>query len=525
MEQLTEFIESSKGELESRRPTLEEIQKKILNFLDDHFIRDKGMSNVIIQGRVKGTSSLSEKIVRKRYADRYDNDHEKFINELPDLVGIRLLCLLLEQEKTVFENIQTTFSEHDGNSFYSIPELVGTKNNLLVNHTNQPEKQQNQKEIFRLSCKWINEEDQVIHVEFQIKSLINMFWGEIEHMLFYKNYTYMIGSEFYSDMMNSIFKSLVSIDSQMQLMSLQLSHRTKEDQLREMKQMFAKLMYNMFFEKFREELIDIEVDLREIYDLIVQIEFKDVPSLARAQSTMTKILTLVYDRTQFTNDLFVFDEYIPGQTILREERKGLGVTLGELSKSNDVYWTAFIGLYKFFTNKHASTEIIDSLVNDLMFFYSRFDSIFDPDDEGTVGKIIVKKGIEMGIVHAFSFYKKLDYFLVDVYQGKIFIELHVYLKSIKDRFITLSPEEVQKHGELNILNVLMYACSLKITSIVEKKIGIEYLTELYTFLNGKEISGILFDLVKLEGFVSEEQELLSEQVLTLFVQETNGEED
>lgn len=525
MDQLNEFITLSKEELERRRGSLEGINKEILNFLEENFLKRISYKNVMVQGRVKGSSSLSEKIVRKRYADRYQNDHVKFISELPDIIGLRIVCLLLEQEKKIFSAIKSTFSEAVDAKYYSIPELKGSNNNLLINHSNQPEPQKNGKPIYRISCKWITNSGEEIFVELQIKSLINMFWGEIEHMLFYKNYTYMVGSDFYEKMMDSIHKSLVAVDSQLQLMSEQLSKKSQSDQLLETKQMFAKLMYNMFSEKYKEELIDIEVDLREIYDLMVQIEFKDVSSLTRAQSIMSRLIVNIYNNRDFTSELFEFEEYNVGETILKDERKAFGLILGNLSRSNDIFWISFIGLYKLFVQKSTTTEIIDSLANDLMSFYSRFDSIFDVEDEDNPVKQMIKKGIEIGIIHAFGYYKKLDFFLTNVHQQTIMLEIHKYMKSIKDRFLTLSQEEINRHGEVNIVNVIMSAVSIKITSIIENKIGIEYLSDLYNILDGKEISGIIFNIEKLKERAEMQKELGIDDMEELFVTENKGEEE
>ncbi|WP_164855094.1 hypothetical protein [Peribacillus frigoritolerans] len=525
MKQLNEFITLSKQELEKRRSSLDEINKKITSFLDENLVKQISFQNVMVQGRVKGSTSLSEKIVRKRYADRYENDHKRFISELPDIIGLRVVCLLLEQEKIIYSTIISIFTEQVDEKYYSIPELKGSTDNLLVDHSNQPEPQKNGKPIFRLSCKWLDSSGEEVLVELQIKSLINMFWGEVEHMLFYKNYTYMIGSDFYKEMMNSIYKSLEAVDSELQLMSQQLAERTSEEQLDEMKQMFAKLMYNMFSQKYREELIDIEVDLREIYDLMVQIEFKNVPTLSRAQQVINRLITNTYNYHDFNNNLFEFDEYNLDETILKKERRLLGLTLGSLSQSNDVFWISFIGLYKMFAQKSTITEVIDTLSNELMTFYSHFDAIFTTEDEGKPGKPIIKEGIEVGIIHAFSHYRKLDFFLTNVHQQKIVVDIHKYLEEIKDRFLNLSKAEIDEHGEKAIINVLEAAVSIKVMSIIESKIKLEYLNDIYSMLREKEFSGIIFDLSNIKKRIDLQKDLVIEEIEYLFVKEKKREEE
>ncbi|MNW51484.1 hypothetical protein D3C74_289700 [compost metagenome] len=528
---LSEFISESKQVLDKQREELErELKDKILGFVEENILSKINNSNPLLQGRVKGTSSLSEKIIRKRYADRYKNNPTKFVSELPDLIGLRIVCLLLEEESSIFSSIETLFSEAVDGTYFSIKELKGSNNNLLINHSNQPERQVNDKDIYRLSCKWVTENGLEIFVELQIKSLINMFWGEIEHMLFYKNYAYLVGSSFYTEVMKTIHSTLVTVDSQLQIMSLQLANKTQEEQFIEMKQMFAKLMYNMFSGNFKKELLDteIEVDLREIYDLMVQIEFRGISTLSKAQSIMSGLVTKVYSNHKFTKDIFQFESYNAGESILKEERKEFGKLLDELSKSNDIYWIAFMGLYKMFQEKPTHTELIDSLANNLMSFYSGFDAIFELLDEGKPGKEIMKKGIEKGIIHVFSSYKKLVFFITNTNQQTALLHTFNYAKSIKDRFLSLTDEEISRHGITNVVITIKAAVSLKVISKLEKKIGIEYLSELYTLLKDKEISGLLFDLNKFKSLISAGKEIKtdSEALVELFVTEkNNGEEE
>ena len=50
----------------------------------------------------------------------------------------------------------------------------------------------------------------------QIKSLVNIFWGEIDHRVLYKNFNYMITEDFIRSIMFSIKANLSMIDNQLQ---------------------------------------------------------------------------------------------------------------------------------------------------------------------------------------------------------------------------------------------------------------------------------------------------------------------
>ncbi|WP_046228168.1 nucleotidyltransferase family protein [Paenibacillus dauci] len=526
MDELLEFISMSEKQLNEKQVSLENEKIKILTFLEKNLYEQDHFKNVMFQGRVKGASSLSEKIIRKRYADKYKKNANNFIDELPDIIGIRLVCMLIEQEEKLFNFIKSIFCIHVKKEYYSISELVELKNTLLISHAKQPEKQKNDKNIYRISCIWIDDNFNEINVELQIKSLINVFWGEIEHMLFYKNYSYMIGSHFYVGMMDTIFKSLVALDAQLQLMSQQLSKKSKEQQLDEIKEMFTKFMYTMFSEKFQQNLINIEVDLREVYSLMIQIEFKNVSSLSRGQNVMSKIINHAYNDTQFRKDLFDYEIYEPDKTILREERKELGIILDNLYKSADVFWKAFIGIYKFFVNKDSNTEVIDSMVNDLMSFYNGFDEFFDIEDEGKDGKKIIKEGIELGIIDAFKAYQKLDFFLINVHQKNIFINVSDYLLDIKSRFLSLNSEEIKKHERSTILEVIKSAFTIHILLTIKTTISLEQLQSIYNEIHDKEISGELFDIEEFEKTINKKHQSFSfDDLNTIFVKESNREEE
>ena len=75
----------------------------------------------------------------------------------------------------------------DGKFFYS----KANKNILLYMFDRQPLRQKNGFEIYKIDGEYtfLNRK---IKFELQIKSLVNVFWSEIEHKIIYKNSTYLL---------------------------------------------------------------------------------------------------------------------------------------------------------------------------------------------------------------------------------------------------------------------------------------------------------------------------------------------
>ena len=89
-----EFIENASEILSSKSEEYKRIIDKIENYLQELLEDVKG---VTISGRSKDANNIAEKIYRKNYMMKYNNA-EEFIKDLPDGIGVRIVCLL-NQEK------------------------------------------------------------------------------------------------------------------------------------------------------------------------------------------------------------------------------------------------------------------------------------------------------------------------------------------------------------------------------------------------------------------------------------------
>lgn len=267
------FIEEVLDELEDRRPMLEEISKEIEDFFEE-VLRGTEKGYLNINTRVKGFKSLKEKIIRNQYYQKYETKELLFQN-VTDIIGVRIECRFIQDEADLYKYIKRFFNEKSevNNEWY----FNSKRPNILLSLAGkQPQEQKNGMKIYRIDGKYVENEIEV-NFEVQIKSLVNVFWGEIEHKVIYKNFNYVIADKFYKDIMKSIKNSLSTIDQQLLLISNQFdqgeedSYITQEEQ---MEKILAKMIYDIFAIKMKES-IGVLVDFKKSCEAIVKYVFRE----------------------------------------------------------------------------------------------------------------------------------------------------------------------------------------------------------------------------------------------------------
>lgn len=267
------FIEEVLDTLEDMKFDLERISKMLEEFFED-LLQTGNRAYISIDSRVKSKKSLKEKIIRNHYYQKYDTKDKLFEN-VPDIIGIRLGCKFVEDEADIYKFIKKCFNEkyEDLEGFYynaCHPQII------LKIGDKQPQEQKNGMKVYRIDGKYLTG-DAVINFEMQIKSLVNIFWSEIEHKIIYKNHNYVIADKFYKDIMKSINNSLITIDQQLLLISNQFEKTdtseadTKEEQL---EKLLSKVIYDIFAVRMKDS-IGVLVDFRKSCEAIVKYVFRD----------------------------------------------------------------------------------------------------------------------------------------------------------------------------------------------------------------------------------------------------------
>ncbi len=478
-EKLTEFIQNSEKYLEEITTDLESEKIKILKFFREEVLDKIEMKNIIIQDRIKGTDSLREKIIRKNYFQDYE-DSKEFINNLPDLIGIRLVCLSNKEESILFNELEKLFSKEKDSEFNIIEGTEKKGEYIQINIKGQPDTQKNGHKIYKMDAKWINS-GQAINIELQIKSLIHTFWGEVDHMLFYKNYSYMINEDFYKGFMESTFKILQNVDYQLESMKEQMKIRNEEEQVIELKEMSARILYNTY-KSDALELFKCNIDLKEAFELIASIYFKKITDKTQALSCFSSIVSKINLRNSTLDEnKYKFEEYKIEQCRLDNYSKKWVEQLLVLLNSEDVFWGTFFAVYKIIKDNCDIGKLIEEIALELSSFFYEFNEEFEEGIE-EIAEICIN-ALRNAVLESFKIYKKLDFFCESVHLGTIKNQALRFIREIKEDIYALEGIEHTKEEKQKIYDLISSVSTIKILANINVKIKIEQLQRLKELLD------------------------------------------
>ena len=261
-----------------------------INALFTQRLDDDCVINVV--SRVKEAVSLKEKIIRKKLYAKHRSGKE-IMQELSDVVGVRVECRFIKDEDEVFSRIKGMFSKQkDGYCYLEDVPDIG-----LELMSPQPQKQRNGLDIYRIDG-IIVQDGKSFRFEMQIKSLVKVFWAEIEHKIVYKNNSYRLIDDFFRQLMLSINNTLVSIDQQLMLIYQQMQkHDSGESYMQAgaTKQILAKAINDMLYNKMTEE-IGFTVNFRKPCEILADFVFNNGVTGADAiqAGSMEVMVTLLY---------------------------------------------------------------------------------------------------------------------------------------------------------------------------------------------------------------------------------------
>lgn len=266
--ELFDFIDETLLLIENNTEELNKVASELEKFFNDSFFIKDHFLNV--NYRIKSQESLREKILRHNFYIKYKTP-KNLIKNLSDLIGFRIECRFIEDEDKIYKDIVNLFTKEVENGYYSNPLNSSI---MLKLDEKQPQKQKNGFEIYKLDGKY-SKDNVNINFELQIKSLVNVFWGEIDHRVLYKNFNYMLTEDFFRDIMSSIKDNLAMIDRQLMLVFNHLNGMdasnaaTKKVQLQSL---LSKIIHDIYIVKVRQE-IGFVVDFKKSTDVIVNYIF------------------------------------------------------------------------------------------------------------------------------------------------------------------------------------------------------------------------------------------------------------
>lgn len=271
--EIFQYIDKVLDQLEDMKVDLDIASREIEEFFE-RMLHGTSEGYINVNSRVKSKHSLKEKIIRYDYFNTYKTVDALF-EDLSDLIGIRIECRFISDELTMYHYLTKYFNKRS-HTFAGYSYNEGNPHILVELSSRQPKDQKNGIKMFRIDGKYLYGGN-VINFEIQIKSMVNIFWSEIEHKVIYKNYNYIIADKFYKDIMKSIKNSLTTIDQQLLLISNQFDQRfqnsldMRKDQL---EKLLSKTVYDLFADKMKRD-IGVLVDFRKSCDTLVKYIFRD----------------------------------------------------------------------------------------------------------------------------------------------------------------------------------------------------------------------------------------------------------
>jgi hypothetical protein len=266
--ELFKYIDDVLDLFEYHRQELVSINKEVRNYFSDVLKDDERALN--LSTRIKTPQSLREKLIRRNFYIKYPTPFEGF-KKVPDLIGLRIECRFIKDEKEIYQKIIDEFRIYCGKGYYA----SNINKNIRLNLEDiQPQVLNNGFKIYKLDGLYKNSKTSY-SFELQIKSLVNLFWGEIDHKILYKNYNYMIVEDFFRDIMHSIIDNLFMVDKQLMILYDHVTNSDasgKDPAEKQLKVLLSKIIHDVFINKIYGEL-GFVFNIKASTDIIVEFIF------------------------------------------------------------------------------------------------------------------------------------------------------------------------------------------------------------------------------------------------------------
>lgn len=244
------------------------VNKELKKYFSYIFSDDDRLTNITT--RIKTQESLREKLIRRNFFMRFPDPVRGF-KQIQDLVGIRVECRFIKDEEALYKKIIEDFTIKSDRGYYK--SSINKKIRLKLDDP-QPQALANGFTMYKLDGEY-DTGSFIYCFELQIKSFVNVFWGEIDHKLLYKNYNYIITEGFFREIMNSINDNLKMIDKQLMIL---YDHVKKQDASEtisaelQLKKLLSKILHDVFTRKIHDEL-GLFINIKIITDVVVDFLF------------------------------------------------------------------------------------------------------------------------------------------------------------------------------------------------------------------------------------------------------------
>lgn len=311
-----------------------EVKYCLLNILEDEddMIMD-------ISSRIKTENSLREKIIRNRIYLQHESS-EDILFSLSDVIGLKIECRFEDEEAKLYDKLVKYFNYQCEDNTYICTKYPKIHLDLSLS---QPQKQRNGFPIYRIDG-YYEKENHKIRFELQIKSMVNSFWGDIEHKLVYKNTNYYVYDDFMKELLTNIKMNLTIIDRQMHVIYNEMENSDRQQMglvsENNFEKMLAKAINDLFTEKLKNS-IGFTINIKSTSDILGHYIFvKNIRHELGNEDTSNSLFTIFKKlnsvRIDFKNEISLEEKF----TTNNEFKNIIGNYL--ISKMNvDYEWYVF----------------------------------------------------------------------------------------------------------------------------------------------------------------------------------------
>ncbi len=265
--QLFSYIDDIIDYKDSLRFELEDAREAIDKLFSETFEKKEWFVNY--SSRIKDDASLKEKIIRLGFCRDY-SDPATMLGQFSDIIGCRLECRFINDEEKVYKSLFKFFSNRTSEGYYRSD--IDPRIELKLDD-DQPKSQKNGFSSYRIDGRFLG--DVVLNFELQIKSIVNVFWNEIDHKILYKNYNYLITESFVRQIMASIKGDLSIIDGQLEMVYDHLQSLDSDDYFSPQDQLqnfIGRVMQDAYVVPLRDKF-NLFFDFRDSTDLLTEFLF------------------------------------------------------------------------------------------------------------------------------------------------------------------------------------------------------------------------------------------------------------
>lgn len=356
--ELFNYIDDVMNLFDYHKIELAGVNKELKKYFTDLLADDDRLTNITT--RIKTQEALREKLIRRNFFMRFPDPVSGF-KYIQDLVGIRVECRFIKDEEDLYKKIIEDFTIKSDRGYYR-----SSKNKKIRLKLDDPQPQTlaNGFTMYKLDGEY-DTGSFMYCFELQIKSFVNVFWGEIDHKLLYKNYNYIITEGFFREIMNSINDNLKMIDKQLMIL---YDHVKKQDASEtisaesQLKKLLSKILHDVFTTKIHEEL-GIFINIKIITDIVVDFLFMK-SSRNKDLSYGENFINLINKVNSVSGNEMDFEEYIVFQKNPRSYdsfSRGLIEVLASVL-NRDLDWNVLFKIIKRMTQETYSEILTEFII-------------------------------------------------------------------------------------------------------------------------------------------------------------------